>query len=327
MDLQLKLIQLLADGKFHPEDEIRKKLGISKNTINQYIHEISFLELEIHHMNSMGYIIPQGLELLSLEQIKNHLIPSILNQVNILIFPKMSSTNQFLLDRRLEIPSHSIVLAEYQSKGRGRSQKPWFSPFGTNLYFSMLWKIDKDPLALKGLSLATGVAVAHTLERYGVSQVQLKWPNDILHANQKLGGILIEMAAKTHGPTHMIIGVGLNVSMSMTKMIPKNWTDVAKIIKQRPNKNQLAAHLIEEIVKMLSIFQHNGMKTFKNYWEALDAYYNQRVIVLTANESYAGIAKGITEEGELRLIDDSHSERHFSHGEVSLRLANCQQTL
>jgi BirA family transcriptional regulator, biotin operon repressor / biotin---[acetyl-CoA-carboxylase] ligase len=319
MKHQYPLIQLLADGKFHSGEELGQKLQITRSAICKHVQQLSRVGIDVHRVKGKGYQIPQGIELLNLLEIKQHLSLPLSDKADILILPETRSTNQYLLDRQGELPSGFMLLAEHQTAGRGRQHKEWFSPFGANLYFSLLWNFDRDPSELCGLSLATGVAVANTLERYGICQVQLKWPNDILYNTKKVSGILIEMTAETHSRTQVVIGIGLNISMPTNNQLDQQWTDVATITGHRPKRNQLAALLIEEVTDMLHIFAQKGFNAFVQHWQALDAYYDKPVTLYTPTQQFSGIAKGINRQGEFILVDHNNQERRFLHGEVSFK--------
>lgn len=320
MSSKYELIKLLADGQFHSGEELGSALQVTRSAIWKIMHQVKELGIEVHSVKSKGYQIPSGIEFLDKEKVLNHLPSSITQHVKIETINEIDSTNQYLLDKNNRKSSGSIILAEYQAKGRGRRHRQWFSPFGCNLYFSLLWSFDKDPSELSGLSLATGVAVANALEKYGVTQVQLKWPNDILWHYKKLAGILIEMTAETNSNTQVVIGVGINVQMPSDVDIDQEWTDVATIIGQKPKRNLLAAYLIQEIIEMLFLFQQKGIAGFVNYWQALDAYFNKPVTLSTPSKNYSGTARGINKQGEFLLLSDENKEIRFLHGDVSLRV-------
>lgn len=316
MSLAYQLLSLLADGKFHSGEDLGNKLQVTRSHIWKLIQKITQWGVEIHSVKGKGYRIPMGLSLLNLAQIQNHLPIPLSKEIHIEVLPEVDSTNQYLLDNGKSKQKGFVVFSEYQSNGRGRRQRTWYSPLGANIYFSIRWSFDRDASELCGLSLATGVAVANTLERYGIHQVKLKWPNDILFNNQKLAGILIEMTGESYSNTDVVIGVGINVQMPANPAIDQHWIDMTTIIGHRPDRNLLAAYLIEEVLEMLAIFQQKGFQAFVKYWQALDAYYNQPVRLATATEIFFGIAKGINARGEFILLNQENKEVRFLHGEV-----------
>ncbi|MFO1422841.1 MAG: biotin--[acetyl-CoA-carboxylase] ligase [Candidatus Competibacteraceae bacterium] len=129
------------------------------------------------------------------------------------LYPVLDSTNDYLLTQVGEDwPSGAVCLAEQQRAGRSRLGRSWLSPFAASLAGSLLWRFHLPAAALSGLSLATGIAVAHALRRFGVAEVGLKWPNDVWWHERKLSGILLESSG---GPDvfAVVAGVGLNVAL------------------------------------------------------------------------------------------------------------------
>src|SRR6185436_7737129 len=109
--------------------------------------------------------------------------------------------------------SVDVQLAEFQTAGRGRRGRSWFAPPGGSVCLSLSWSFPEMPRDAGALGLAIGVCVLRALESLGVPNAQLKWPNDVLVADRKLGGILIELRAESAGPAHAVVGIGLNVAI------------------------------------------------------------------------------------------------------------------
>lgn len=318
MALRHDLIKLLADGKFHSGEELGEVLSLTRSAIWKITQQLTDLGIDLHRVKGKGYQIPAGLDLLDCEKIKQFLSENTQSKINLLIQSEVDSTNQYLLENCPKLPSGTILFSEYQSRGRGRRQKRWYSPFGANLYCSILWKLDKDPSELGGLSLATGVALVNALERYGLRQLQLKWPNDLLWQYKKLAGILIEMTGEPYSQTEIVIGIGINANMPYAADIDQGWTDIATIFGSKQNRNRLAAYLIEEVLEMLQQFQREGFAPYVKAWQTLDAFYDLPIKVITPQQEISGIAKGITPLGELILHTENKQELKFFHGEISV---------
>ena len=129
------------------------------------------------------------------------------------------SSNTVLLQRAaLGAASGSVLAVEWQSAGRGRLGRVWHSGLGSALTFSLLWRFEFGLSALSGLSLAVGVAMMRALEKIGVSDIGLKWPNDVLTKSGKLAGILIEAQGDMLGPSLVVIGIGMNLRLPQAVM-------------------------------------------------------------------------------------------------------------
>jgi BirA family biotin operon repressor/biotin-[acetyl-CoA-carboxylase] ligase len=320
MALRHDLISLLADGKFHSGEELGQALSLTRSAIWKITKQLTDLGINLHRIKGKGYQIPSGIDLLNNDTILSQVREDTQKQINLLVVSEVDSTNQYLLEARSKLPTGTLLFAEYQSKGRGRQQRKWLSPFGANLYCSLLWKFNKDPSELNGLSLATGVALVNALERCGLRDIQLKWPNDLLWQYKKFAGILIEMTAETNSRTEIVIGVGINVHMPDIKEINPDWIDVSSIVGRKLDRNLLAAYLIEELIEMVATFETKGFQPFVKPWQSLDAFYDLPVKIITSQSEVSGYAKGITESGEFLLQQDSSKQvLKFLHGDVSLR--------
>ena len=198
------------------------------------------------------------------------------------------------------------------------------SPFGRNLYVSLVWEFARGASALEGLSLATGVAVARALADCGLPAVQLKWPNDVLFSGAKLGGILLEMTGDAAGVCQVVIGIGINVSMpgNSARDIDQSWTDLASINGgASPGRNRVLAALLSELLPMVAKYERSGFRAWREEWMALDAYANTPVVLVSGDRRKAGTARGVDDRGALQLETTLGSESIYG-GELSLRPAS-----
>jgi BirA family biotin operon repressor/biotin-[acetyl-CoA-carboxylase] ligase len=265
------LLELLADGEFHSGEDIGFALGVSRSAVWKMIKRLSELQVELHAVTGRGYQIPGGLELLDSDAILAGLQAEAKRALNrLIVLESTVSTNQYLLDLK-QTSSGIACLAEHQTNGRGRRARAWVSPYGANIYFSLLWNFPGGATDLTGLSLAVGVMVAEALRDYGLHEISLKWPNDILYRQHKLGGILLEMVGNIEGPCQVVIGIGLNVSMSRTLAtgIEQAWTDIRSIIGQKPARNRLVSLLLNQLLIQLPVFEKEGFHRQKQFraWE------------------------------------------------------------
>jgi BirA family transcriptional regulator, biotin operon repressor / biotin---[acetyl-CoA-carboxylase] ligase len=146
---------------------------------------------------------------------------------------EVDSTNQYLLDAWPRGAGAGWACsAEFQSAGRGRRGRPWVSPLGGAIFLSISWEYAAGPARLSGLSLAAGLAVARTLRRFGARRVGLKWPNDLLWQHRKLAGLLLEVRGEQHGPTRLVLGLGLNLRLPPDQgaRIDQPWVDLTEIL-------------------------------------------------------------------------------------------------
>ncbi|MGS2724334.1 bifunctional biotin--[acetyl-CoA-carboxylase] ligase/biotin operon repressor BirA [Porticoccus sp. GXU_MW_L64] len=318
------LIAALANGQFHSGEELGALLGISRTAVWKQVQKLAELGLEVETVKGRGYCIPSGIELLSEKRIRSflsHLAEPLLSRLDILT--TTDSTNN-VARRMAEARDASgyVVLAEQQTAGRGRRGRQWVSPFARNLYLSAAWGFEGGASALEGLSLAVGVAVKRAFASLGVSEVQLKWPNDILFNGHKVAGILLEMIGDPAGFCQVVVGIGINIDMPASKAadIDQNWTDLKQISGQDVSRNQVVAVLLNELLPLLASYHQQGFARYREEWQSSNAFRGQPVELVMAKRSIIGIANGVSESGAIGLLVEGE-QRYFNGGEISLRSA------
>ncbi|OCG79727.1 bifunctional biotin--[acetyl-CoA-carboxylase] ligase/biotin operon repressor BirA [Gilliamella sp. Occ4-3] len=307
----LKLIEILADGQFHSGEELATIFGITRAGINKYIKQLREWGIELTSVQGKGYCLAAPLNLLNKTKINQHYQSNSRCE----ILPIIDSTNQYLVDRIGQLTSGDCCVAEFQSKARGRRGRKWFSPFGTNLYFSMYWRLEQGIAAAMGLSLVVGIVIADTLRALSGQDIKVKWPNDLYLNDQKLAGILVELAGKTGDCAHVVIGVGVNLTMTNpdTNIVNQKWANLGNV-----DRNLLVAQVAKTLKSQLIEFEKHGLVPFINDWNRLDNFVNRPVKLLIGDNIIRGIAKGINDQGALLLEQNGKIEAHIG-GEISLR--------
>ncbi|MGK3138707.1 bifunctional biotin--[acetyl-CoA-carboxylase] ligase/biotin operon repressor BirA [Pantoea trifolii] len=313
----LKLVALVADGEFHSGEQLGEALGMSRAAINKHIQTLKSWGLDVYTVTGKGYSLPEPIQLLDEEVILSHL-----HQPNLAVIPVIDSTNQYLLDRMDKLPSGYACIAEYQQAGRGRRGRKWFSPFGSNLYMSMYWRLEQGPAAAMGLSLVIGIIMAEVIQSLGAPNVRVKWPNDLYLNDRKLAGILVELTGKTGDAAQIVIGAGVNLLMRSegTAEINQGWINLQEA-GVGIDRNELAAKLINSLREALPIFERDGLAPFVSRWELLDNFINRPVKLLIGDREVYGIARGIDKQGGL-LLEQDGVIKSWVGGEISLRPDN-----
>lgn len=316
----LQLIRLLADGTFHSGESIAFSIGISRTAVWKKIKKCIDLGVEIESVKGKGYRMLKPFEVLNREVVCKYLSPGATEQfTQIEFFEEIDSTNRHALDY---VDSHGptpyICFAEYQTSGRGRRGRSWYSPLG-NIAFSLVWHFERGAAALEGLSLLIGLAVVRALKAEGIDGVSLKWPNDVLYSNHKLAGILLEMKGDPQGLCHVVIGVGINTALPQE--IDSIDQPFASLYDLNPklSRNRLCAQLLNELALMVPAFFNNGFSTFKESWMRYDAYKGKKVRLLSGEREQLGIARGVSDNGAL-ILEEQGELREVHAGELSLRL-------
>ena len=307
----LKLIEILADGEFHSGEELAASFGITRAGINKYMKVLREWGLDFTSVQGKGYCLIAPIDLIKKCKIDHYYQADSRCE----ILPIIDSTNQYLLDKIGQLRSGDSCVAEFQSKARGRRGRKWFSPFGSNLYFSMYWQLEQGVAAAMGMSLVVGIVIADTLRELSGQDIKVKWPNDLYLNDQKLAGILVELAGKTGDCAHAIIGIGVNLMMTNPdpNIVNQKWANLGKV-----DRNLLVARIVKNLNIKLSEFEKQGLAPFISDWNRLDNFANRPVKLLIGDNIIRGIAKGINEQGALMLEQDGKIHAHIG-GEISLR--------
>ncbi|MCX8959457.1 bifunctional biotin--[acetyl-CoA-carboxylase] ligase/biotin operon repressor BirA [Erwinia psidii] len=310
----LALIGLLADGEFHSGEQLGEKLGMSRAAINKHIQTLKDWGIDIFTVVGKGYSLPAPIQLLNEKTIADQLTDG-----RLAVIPVIDSTNQYLLERMDQLQPGDACVAEYQQAGRGRRGRQWFSPFGSNLYLSMYWRLEDGPVAAMGLSLVIGIVTAEVLQNLGASDVRVKWPNDLYLQDRKLAGILVELTGKTGDAAHIVIGTGINLAMRSPDpaIVNQGWINLQEA-GVRIDRNTLAASLVNNMRQSLALFERDGLAPFIARWKKLDNFINRPVKLLIGDREIPGIARGIDRQGGL-LLEQDGIVKSWVGGEISLR--------
>lgn len=315
-----RLLTLLQDGQFHSGEDLGRVLGISRSAVWKQLQLLEDdLGLEVHKVRGRGYCLAAPLSLLDLEQL-NPRLEALGWAVE--LHHILDSTNaQALRAVSQGIAQPSLILAERQDAGRGRRGRAWFSPYAANLYYSLIIPVHGGIRRLDGLSLMAGMAVVTCLRIHGIPDAMLKWPNDVVVRGHKIAGILLELVGDPVEQCHVVLGIGINANMRTAEGIDQPWTSLYLLTHKLADRTALAISLSQVLAEYLERLETIGFPGLRDEWEALHAWQGQAVDLISGTQATQGIVLGVTEQGALRLEVEG-AERHYSGGELSLRLHN-----
>ena len=316
--LTFSVLKLLADGDFHSGAVLARSLQVSRACVWNALDDARDSGLEVERVHGRGYRLREPLDWLDADRIADALAGE---GLKIRVVDCCGSTNEELL-RAAEagVPSGRVLVAELQTRGRGRLGRVWHGGLARALTFSLLWRSNRPLAALGGLSLAVGVGLARALERHGVG-VALKWPNDLLFRGRKLGGILIEIRGDALGPCAAVIGIGLNVRIDAAERarIDQPVAALSESGVAARSRTEWLIDILRELQAVLSEFDMAGFAAVRSDWMRLHAYQD-RVVCLTFpdGKSIEGIARGVDDAARL-LLDTEGGVQLIHTGDVSLR--------
>lgn len=316
------ILDQLADGRIHSGTALAQQLNITRAAVWKHIHALKSDGVIIESDAGTGYRIPGGICLFDKDVIRS-LLCDTGKQADIFLHDKTGSTNDWLMQRLASgISSGTVCLAEQQTAGRGTRGRQWLSPYGKNLYISLYWHFQNSPLELGGLSLAVAAVIAGALADAGAEDIRIKWPNDLYTLGRKLGGILIDMSAEVNGPSHVVIGIGLNIDMPQEhhQSIDQDVADLRDAgLPLSFDRNQIAAMIIDALYSCCHDFSSRGFCAFREAWHKLDMVTDREVRLISGDRVVTGKARGVNDMGALELETDTGLQS-FASGDVTLRL-------
>ena len=235
-----------------------------------------------------------------------------------------ASTNAALLARSGLAPGQfDFLTAEVQTAGRGRRGRRWLAAPGGAICLSWSWRFEVLPAQGGALSLVIGLTARRALQQLGIAGVQIKWPNDLVCAHGKLGGILIELRAEAGGPTQVVIGIGLNLHLDEALRAAvaaegNRAAGLSLLTEQLPSRSKLVAALLGCGIAGLREFERAGLAPFQAEYAEADALRGLPVVASGGAQTLQGIAAGLDPDGAL-LIHSAEGLHRVVSGDVSVR--------
>jgi BirA family biotin operon repressor/biotin-[acetyl-CoA-carboxylase] ligase len=210
----------------------------------------------------------------------------------------------------------TIVIAEVQTRGRGRLSREWLSPEG-GIYFTLVLRPRISPAYAPRVNLMAGIAVATTIRKLFGLKAELKWPNDVLIEDKKVCGILAEMDAETDVVNFVNVGIGINVNTSMPRF-EKTATSLKDALGREISRKEFLCALVVEIERWLPLLMKADLL---EEWRRLSATLNKEVRVTSLGEEVTGRAIDIDATGALIVKDKDGSLRTVLVGDcIHLRV-------
>ena len=237
------------------------------------------------------------------------------------VLDEVSSTNDYLL-------SHfsgrsAVCLAERQTAPRARkASRVWHVPAYQNISLSLVYSFKKPVFALSALSLVVALSVTRALIARGFADVKVKWPNDIVVADKKLAGILLDVVNSDNDASSVIMGIGLNVNMldDDGQAITQPWTSLRLLTGEALNRNSVVVDLLRQLSQDFVIFEQQGFGAFMAFWDQVDCLKGQVLdAFLPGGQVEVGLAQGVTESGFLKLRCSQGQVKHYHNAQVSVR--------
>lgn len=311
-----------ADGYLSGQ-EICEKLNVSRTTVWKIIKQLEKQGYEIEGIKNRGYRLLSAPDILTEEEIESQMKTVSLAK-RIQYFPITDSTNiQARQYAEYDDSDGLLVVADEQTKGRGRRGRNWSSMPGENIFMSLLLKPKISPKLASMLTLVAALAVAGAIRETTGLTAWIKWPNDIVINKKKICGILTEMSSEMDYIHYVIIGIGINVN---TVSFPEEIAEIASSLclesgkEQKFSRSQLICSIMEFMEKYYKSFLETGdLSSVREEYNEKLAGLGSYVKILEEKAECVGISRGITKTGQLIVEFSDGSRREVLSGEVSVR--------
>jgi BirA family transcriptional regulator, biotin operon repressor / biotin---[acetyl-CoA-carboxylase] ligase len=238
------------------------------------------------------------------------------------VFSSIASTNTYLMTQ--PPPSagrYRVAIADHQTSGRGRHNRHWISAPGSGVYLSIAYTFPSLAEQLDGLTLAIGVGVIAALQRLDIGGLTLKWPNDIVALDGKLGGILTEIQSGKAADVTVVTGVGLNLNFEQNFDFgtESGWAhravDLKSIKPDLPDRELIAGTLVDDLFLTFKRFEGSGLAGFMDDWREHDWLQGREITVDLPGKQVTGIAAGIGDDGTL-LVETKGGQVRVLSGSI-----------
>lgn len=239
-------------------------------------------------------------------------------------YRELESTNDIAFELAKEGASEgTVVIAETQTKGRGRLQRKWISPAGFNLYMSIIFRPSISSKDGNILTLVSSIALFETVNSYGI-KCRIKWPNDLLINRRKVAGVLTEMELAGERVEFVLVGIGINLNMTRGDMnglmgdVSEIATSVREHLGHEVDRPEFAASLINLLEKWYQEFNTSGKSKIIDEWKKRWGDLDRRVRVKVSHNWIEGIAYGLDQDGFLLVRQDNGKTERIIAGDLTV---------
>jgi BirA family transcriptional regulator, biotin operon repressor / biotin---[acetyl-CoA-carboxylase] ligase len=317
------LCELLdRDPAFVSGTALARKLGLSRVAVWMHMGKLRAQGFGFEAVRNHGYRLLRPPGVLNPLLVQAYLRPR-RQPVDLLWLPDVDSTNAEA-ERQLATarPTPFVVLAQRQSRGRGRFGRVWHSAGPGNLYASFVFRPHLEPSRMTTFTLWMGANLCELVANFCRIRPGIKWPNDLYFEGRKLGGMLTEARVDADQIRDLVFGLGLNVNAppdSLPPALARQATSLAACTGQPVDLNRLTAAIVGRVFSAYEQFVDGDFRdTFADLWNRFDLLRGRAVTLLHGPHRVTGIAGGIDNDGSLLIRGENGRPRRFSVGEVTL---------
>ena len=300
-------------------EELSEAFGISRTAIWKHIEKFREEGYEIAASPHLGYRLVSAPDRLTEIELKWQLNTEVIGR-KIYSYKELSSTNDAAYKLALSGETEgAVVIAEYQTKGRGRLGRKWVSPRSKGVYLSVILRPDILPKEGSIITLFTSLSVAKTIRETADLPAFIKWPNDVFVNKHKVSGILIELNGEIDKINFVIVGIGININ-TKKELLPEGASSLSVEKGGSLSRLEFVKNLFKNLDKYYKDFNRGKIDKIIEEYKLLSAVLDRRVQVDYRNQFISGHAVDVDKEGALILrLDSGFHERVLAGDVVMLR--------
>ena len=320
--MKSKLLAALraADG-YVSGQELCEQLKVSRTAVWKNMKQLQEEGYRIEAVKNRGYRITGCPDTIAAEEIESRLNTARMGRP-VFCFDEITSTNQYIKKIAEEgAPEGTLVIADEQTKGKGRSGRVWKTPKGTAVAMSLLLRPHMPPSKISMVTLVMGLSVTRACTDLYDLQAGIKWPNDVVVDGKKLCGILTELSMELMTVNYVVIGTGINVNVrEFPEELSSTATSLLLQLGHETGRAELIACCMKYFEQYYECFEQTvDLSLLMDEYNSLLLNRNRIVRVLDPAGEYQGLALGINREGELLVRREDGSVTKVYAGEVSVR--------
>lgn len=300
-------------------EQLSQSLGVSRTAIWKQIQILRELGYQIEAQPRQGYRLVERPDLLLPAEVTSGLKTSWLGH-QLVYLEETDSTNEVAKRLAREGAGEgTVVVAEHQTRGKGRLGRQWISPPRAGVYFTVILRPPLTPAEAPQATLMAAVAAARGLISATGLEVRIKWPNDLLISGRKVAGILTELGADMDRIHYLVIGIGINVNIRREDLPPElNYptTALQSELKRPVSRRRILQLCLEELESAYQGWIKNGFSPLRQQWKELSHTLGERVKVNLGEKVVEGLAEDLAEDGSLLLRQPDGSLCRLVAGEV-----------
>ena len=308
-------------GESVPGKVLAELSAISRSGVWKHIASLRKEGFNIKAGIKSGYI---------LNSIPDRLLPKLIHQnlktervgKRIEYYENIDSTNAAAKDLALKgAPEGTVVVAEHQTKGKGRLKRSWLSLPGENILFSVIFYPQISTDRVFRLTMLASIAAVRAVRRICKVDAKIKWPNDLYLNEKKVCGVLTEFSADFDSVHYTVVGIGLNVNFEISKNseIENIATSLMEECGEKISRLSVFTALLEELDLLYKSFVKTGGEGLEKEWSKYSMVFGRKIKIISGKDTKFGIAKGINKSGHLILLNDNGQEEEIVCGDLSLR--------